>query len=90
MAAIRTIYPNAPEPVFMTRSRWKSDPFSRGSYSFNAVGVVPATAFSSVIGPFNGARWVFAGEHTSRTYYGTMTGAYQTGQSSVDLVSTMT
>ena len=87
MAAIRTMYPNAPDPVFTTRSQWYNDPFSLGSYSFNAVGVNPSTDFSNVIGPFNGGRWVFAGEHTSQTYFGTMTGAYMTGQSSVSKVS---
>lgn len=87
MAAVKSIYPSAPNPLFFTRSNWYTDPWSRGSYSFNAVGINPATDYTALVGPFYSNKLVFAGEHTSQPYFGTMQGAYNTGLSSVDLVS---
>lgn len=86
MAAVRSMYPSAPDPIWMTRTQWKADPYSLGAYSFNAVGVQTPGDFNAVIGPFNGGRLVFAGEHTSSNYYGTMTGAYNTGRSCIPML----
>lgn len=83
MTAVRSMYPTAPDPIWMTRTQWKADPYSLGAYSFNAVGVQTPGDFNAVIGPFNGGRLIFAGEHTSVNYYGTMTGAYNTGRSCI-------
>lgn len=34
MASVRTVYPLAPDPLKFQITRWKSDRFSRGSFSF--------------------------------------------------------
>ena len=34
MTQIRLIYPNAPNPVSATITRWGQDPFSNGAYSY--------------------------------------------------------
>lgn len=38
MDVIRTIYPDAPDPVSSQVTRWKTDRFSRGSFSFIPTG----------------------------------------------------
>lgn len=38
LAAIRTIFPNAPDPVQTNVTRWAQDPFTLGSYSYFATG----------------------------------------------------
>lgn len=43
MKTLRTIYgKNIPEPVDYQITRWATDPFSLGSYSYNPVGATPA------------------------------------------------
>jgi monoamine oxidase len=78
MRALRGLYGNdIPEPLGQQITRWASDPFALGSYSFNAVGVDPklredlATSIDD--------RVYFAGEATSRKYFATTHGAYLTG-----------
>ena len=68
-------------------TRWKSDPWTRGSYSFVSVDssgrdyeylsepIVPPSASKSVQAP----RVFFAGEHTSKNYPATVHGALLSG-----------
>lgn len=67
-----------PAPVSAQTTRWSQDAFSRGSYSFNAVGVTPATR-RRLAGPDWNGRLVFAGEAASADYFGTAHGAVLSG-----------
>ncbi len=66
-----------PEPVDFQITRWWNDLFSRGSYSFNALGSEPRMR-DHLAEPLEG-RLFFAGEATERSYFGTAHGAYLSG-----------
>jgi monoamine oxidase len=68
-----------PAPIASQVTRWGQDPFSLGSYSFNAVGTSPATRQALAGAEWDGALW-FAGEATSPGYFGTAHGAVMSGQ----------
>ncbi|CAG9822806.1 unnamed protein product [Phaedon cochleariae] len=92
IAVLRGIFGQSgvPQPKETVVTRWRADPWSRGSYSFVAVGssgsdydllaspVIPPTAqgVSVTSGP---ARVFFAGEHTIRNYPATVHGAFLSG-----------
>jgi len=59
-------------------TRWKSDPYSLGSYSYSKVGAVQPNDRNSLAAPVSG-RLFFAGEHTSALYPATVHGAYLSG-----------
>lgn len=78
MSALRTMYGRrVPDPVAHRITRWASDGYALGSYSFNKVGSDPdmrddlATAIDR--------RIFFAGEATDRGSFATVHGAYQSG-----------
>lgn len=71
-----------PAPLDAVITRWKSDPFARGSYSFNAVGSTPAQRDD--LAKNISARVFFAGEATEKKYYQTVHGAYQSGLRAAD------
>lgn len=79
MQTLRTVFgPQTPQPKAWAVSRWGADPWSRGSYSFNALGSHPRQRDDlarSVSG-----RLFFAGEATSRQYFATVHGAMMSGQ----------
>lgn len=78
MATLRTIYGDAiPDPTSHQITRWKSDPYTKGSYSYNKVGSTPQMRDTLADGLEN--RLFFAGEATSRYYFGTAHGAYLSG-----------
>ncbi len=62
-----------PAPKAAHVTRWRSDPYSRGSYSFPALGQ-SLDDFDALAAPV-GDRVLFAGEATSRTTFGTVHGA---------------
>lgn len=66
-----------PEPTGFQVTRWASDPFALGSYSFDTVGSTPAMR-KSLAAALDG-RLFFAGEGAHPTYFGTAHGAYLTG-----------
>ncbi|XP_030751607.1 lysine-specific histone demethylase 1A [Sitophilus oryzae] len=92
IAVLRGIFGQSgvPQPKETVVTRWRADPWSRGSYSFVAVGssgsdydllaspVLPPNAqgVSATAGP---ARVFFAGEHTIRNYPATVHGAFLSG-----------
>lgn len=92
IAVLRGIFGQSgvPQPKETVVTRWRADPWSRGSYSFVAVGssgsdydllaspVIPPNAqgVSATSGP---ARVFFAGEHTIRNYPATVHGAFLSG-----------
>ncbi|MGB1111217.1 MAG: flavin monoamine oxidase family protein, partial [Gammaproteobacteria bacterium] len=67
-----------PEPEAFQITRWAGDPFSLGSYSYNRLGSHPNMR-DDLAEPLAG-RLFFAGEATSRAYFGTAHGAYLSGQ----------
>lgn len=76
--ALKTIFGDKiPNPVGYQISRWASDPFARGSYSYNALGSTPKMR-EELIRPVAN-RLFFAGEATSRKHFGTAHGAYLSG-----------
>lgn len=79
MTVLKSIYGGSvPSPTGARVSRWKSDPFSRGSYSHippGASGGDYDALAASVAG-----RIFFAGEATSRRYPGTVHGAWLSGR----------
>lgn len=78
MRTLRRLYgPNAPAPIDVQITRWASDPFALGSYSFNPVGATPALR-RALARPID-AKLFFAGEATESRYFGTAHGAYSSG-----------
>lgn len=66
-----------PEPIDFQITRWHSDQFAYGSYSFNSVGSHPKMR-SQLATPIS-RKLFFAGEATSENYFGTVHGAYMSG-----------
>ncbi|XP_050521790.1 possible lysine-specific histone demethylase 1-like isoform X1 [Daktulosphaira vitifoliae] len=95
MLVLRGIFgtANVPDPKETVVTRWRSDPWARGSYSFVAVGAsgsdydllaapVSATQSDNSDEPpaLDGSeRIFFAGEHTIRNYPATVHGAFLSG-----------
>ncbi len=78
MQTLRTIYGvSIPEPIDHQITRWASDPFSLGSYSYNPVGAVPKMR-QELAAPL-GKSVFFAGEASNEDYFGTAHGAYLSG-----------
>ncbi len=79
MVILRKIYGNSiPNPSQILVSRWTSDPYAKGAYSFASVNSSPShfAAFEQQINN----RLFFAGEHTTHDYRGTVHGAYLSGE----------
>ncbi|WP_230211146.1 flavin monoamine oxidase family protein [Streptomyces kaniharaensis] len=78
MGTLKTIYGgNIPQPTDFQITRWASDPYARGSYSFNKVGSTPA--MRDQLAARIGDRVHFAGEATQRDSFATVHGAYLSG-----------
>jgi monoamine oxidase len=66
-----------PEIISVHVTTWNTDPWTRGTYSTLGVGATPDDR--KILGTLINQRLVFAGEHTSVEYPGTMHGAYNSG-----------
>jgi len=78
MDVLRKLYgDDIPEPEDYIITRWASDPFSRGSYSFTPVGATPAD-YDDLAEPVMN-RLFFAGEATIKESPATVHGAYLSG-----------
>lgn len=79
-AALKSMFGTSiPAPAAIQISRWSADPFARGAYSFNAVGVTRATRQALFGLDWDG--WLFfAGEAASADYFGTAHGAVLSGR----------
>ena len=85
MATLKTIFgPKIPQPEAWQITRWQADPFACGSYSFNALGATPA--MREQLAQSVADRLFFAGEATSREYFGTVHGAYLSGIKAAEAV----
>lgn len=75
---LRSMYgAQVPEPVGVRITRWQSDPFARGSYSFPKVGSQPSDR-DTLAAPV-GQSLLFAGEASNSSYSGTVHGAVLSG-----------
>ena len=76
--ALGAIFGDVPEPVDSVSTRWVSDPWARGSYSYVPVGA----SFESyrVMARPAGERVFFAGEATHSRFPSTVHGAFLSGQ----------
>ncbi|UCH24293.1 MAG: FAD-dependent oxidoreductase [Trueperaceae bacterium] len=78
MVALEVMFgARVPAPEAFVRSRWRGDPFARGSYSFAKVGALQGDRRELAQG-LQG-KLFFAGEATHPHYFGTVHGAYETG-----------
>lgn len=79
MRTLRTIFgASIPDPLDWQISRWGSDPFARGAYSFNKLGSEPSMR-GDLASPV-GRVLYFAGEATEGRYFQSVHGAYLSGQ----------
>ena len=79
MAVARRMFgASAPDPVAAQITRWRSDPFARGSYSFHAVGSTPEDR--RALARTESGRVHFAGEAQSDLHPGTVHGALISGR----------
>lgn len=69
--------PNIPAPTAYQLTRWASDQFAGGSYSFNPLGITAKTR-QDLAQPV-GRTLFFAGEAAEPEYFGTAHGAYLSG-----------
>ena len=78
MRALRGLYvADIPDPSAHQITRWASDPYALGSYSFNPVGCDPK--MRDDLAASVGGRLHFAGEATTRKHFATTHGAYLSG-----------
>jgi monoamine oxidase len=79
MGTLRAIYGTAvPEPTGYLVTRWASDPFALGAYSFLPIDATPDDR--ATLAQPAGATLFFAGEATSVNSPATVHGAYASGQ----------
>jgi len=78
MGILRTMYGEETlEPIDYLRTKWASDPFAYGAYSYSHVGVTLGD-WNAISSPVND-RVFFAGEGTTMDYPATIHGAYLSG-----------
>lgn len=79
MRTLRTMFgAGIPDPVSWQISRWASDPFARGAYSYNKLGSTPG--MRDDLAAAVGRVLYFAGEATDPRYFQSVHGAYLSGQ----------
>ncbi|MFH8387497.1 FAD-dependent oxidoreductase [Kitasatospora sp. NPDC018058] len=66
-----------PQPTDYQITHWASDPYARGSYSYNKVGSTPM--MRDQLAARTDERVHFAGEATHRSSFATVHGAYLSG-----------
>ncbi len=78
MSILRLMWGNSiPDPVSQVITRWNSDPYAKGSYSYIKVGssVADRTTLANAVAD----RLYFAGEATDKDHAATVNGAYDSG-----------
>lgn len=85
-AALKAMFgPDFPAPVDAQVTRWSQDPYSHGSYSFNATGTTPDTR-AALAGVDWDGRLVFAGEACEPDHWGTAHGAVLSGRAAAEVL----
>lgn len=87
LSVLQLMYPEMtiPEPEAFYFPRWFSDPLYRGSYS-NWPGDLTVEDHENIRASIRNRLW-FAGEATSRKYFGYLHGAYYEGQETAGLIA---
>lgn len=75
---LRRAWPLLPDPVAVHVTDWTNDPYALGSYSYVPVGGSPDDMDQLARSP--SPRLHLAGEHTVRSYFGTVHGAFVSGR----------
>ena len=75
---LRTMMPEAPDPIAVHMTDWTNDPLANGSYSYVPIGGSAADMVQ--LGEPGSDSLLFAGEHTVPTAFGTVHGAYESGR----------
>ncbi|HMQ50489.1 MAG TPA: FAD-dependent oxidoreductase [Anaerolineae bacterium] len=89
MTVLRRIYgPQTPAPLGSLATRWATDPFAYGSYSYLPPGASPADR-QTLARPV-AERLFFAGEATSSDYPATVHGAYLSGVRAAKQIADLT
>ena len=83
LEALRVFYPDLPDPEEFYATRWYEDPWSKGSYSYYAVGN-ERNITEYIAEPAD--RFLFAGEAASDKP-GTVLGAYLSGKREAERIS---
>ncbi len=78
LAALGEMYGTTPQPRDARVTRWFSDPWSHGAYSYVPIGA-SFEQHAELAAPID-SRLFFAGEATTKDYPATVHGAYLTGQ----------
>jgi monoamine oxidase len=78
VSVLRAMLGDVPTPVGVQVTRWSGDPLAWGAYSFHPVGARPPMrdALAEPLTP----RLVLAGEASDRAFFGTVHGAYRSGE----------
>ncbi|MEE2037916.1 NAD(P)/FAD-dependent oxidoreductase [Nocardiopsis sp. CT-R113] len=87
MAALRGMFRKAPDPVDHLVTHWADDPFSRGAFSYTAVGSGDGDRVA--LGDPVGDRLFFAGEATEIEHTATVHGALLSGRREADRILTL-
>lgn len=87
MASLRTMFRKAPDPISHLVTHWMDDPFSRGSFSFTAVGSGDGDRMA-LRAPI-GDRLFFGGEATEIEHTATVHGALLSGRREADRILTL-
>jgi len=88
MTILRTMWgADIPEPINKVITRWNSDPFAKGAYSFIKVG--STVADRAILAKSVSNRLFFAGEATSTDNAATTNGAYDTGLREAQKISSL-
>ena len=83
LVVLRKIYGNFPNPKGFLATRWRSDPFAKGSYSFNSPNAGDRQALAKPMSD----RLFWAGEATSTDYPATVHGALISGRQAAKLIT---
>ena len=75
---LRTMIPEAPDPIAIHMTDWTNDPLANGSYSYVPIGASAADMVQ--LGGPGSDSLLFAGEHTVPSAFGTVHGAYESGR----------
>jgi monoamine oxidase len=81
---MRKVFPRMPAPTTFAYSRWNSDPFSKGSYSFARVGG-SRRSFAECGRPV-GSSLYFGGEHCHKEYNATAHGSLMSGRDNAQMI----
>jgi len=77
MSPLRRLFGDVPNPTVTTANKWNTDKFSYGTYSFNKVGHKPSMRKRLQIPIMD--KLFLAGEATMSRWYGSVHGAYWSG-----------